>query len=318
MKLSIIIPVYNVEDYLNQCVASVINQTYKNLEIILVDDGSTDKCPQLCDTLAKKDSRIHVIHKKNGGLSSARNAGLDIATGDFIGFVDSDDWIEEGMYEKLLGGFLDDSVGITSCDIMAVRDGVIYPYNKNWMHNEDSMFSFEEFAAKLLSTEANFTVCSKLFRKELIHSVRFREGRLNEDSLFIFDVSKRIVKYRWIMREISFAGYYYRQRGGSICNTDSYSLDIAAIENYEGMAIEASVYDKQLANVLMDYRNKRLYAILLHTRRKQGMKPLFSELVTKLSNISTLRFIRHNKLRGRAILTFLVMKYFPLYYKKSF
>ena len=92
--ISVIIPIYNVEAYLDECIASVIAQTYSNLEIILVDDGSPDNCPQMCDEWAAKDSRIRVIHKENGGLSDARNAGIDIATGEYIAFVDSDDWIE--------------------------------------------------------------------------------------------------------------------------------------------------------------------------------------------------------------------------------
>ena len=97
--ISIIIPVYNVEKYLERCVKSVINQTYKNLEIILVDDGAKDNSGKMCDELSKLDSRIKVIHKENGGLSDARNFGLKIATGDYIGFVDSDDYIADDMYE---------------------------------------------------------------------------------------------------------------------------------------------------------------------------------------------------------------------------
>ena len=97
-KISVIIPVYNVSQYLHRCVDSVINQTYSDLEIILVDDGSPDDCPIICDEYSKKDARVKVIHKPNGGLSSARNAGLDIATGEYVGFVDSDDWIEEDTF----------------------------------------------------------------------------------------------------------------------------------------------------------------------------------------------------------------------------
>ena len=100
-KTSVIVPIYKVEEYLHRCIDSIINQTYTNLEIILVDDGSPDNCPMICDEYAKKDSRIRVIHKKNGGLSDARNAGLEIATGEYIGFVDSDDWIHKDMYHIL-------------------------------------------------------------------------------------------------------------------------------------------------------------------------------------------------------------------------
>ena len=101
--ISIIIPVYKTEPYLRKCVDSVLAQTYTNLEVILVDDGSPDDCGKICDEYAAKDSRVKVIHKENGGLSSARNCGLDVATGKYIGFVDSDDWIDPDMYETLLG-----------------------------------------------------------------------------------------------------------------------------------------------------------------------------------------------------------------------
>lgn len=105
--ISVIVPVYNAEKYLDRCVESIVAQTYKNLEIILVDDGSTDNSPAICDAWAKKDSRIRVIHKKNGGVSSARNAGLDACTGDYIGFADADDWMEPDMYEVLIGNAKD-------------------------------------------------------------------------------------------------------------------------------------------------------------------------------------------------------------------
>ena len=100
--ISIIVPIYNVEKYIHKCIESIINQTYKNLEIILVDDGSPDNCGNICEEYAKNDSRIKVIHKENNGLSSARNAGLEICKGDYIGFVDSDDYIELNMYEVLI------------------------------------------------------------------------------------------------------------------------------------------------------------------------------------------------------------------------
>ena len=100
--ISIIVPVYRTEKYLDRCVESIVNQTYKNLEIILVDDGSPDDCPKMCDEWAKKDKRIKVIHKENGGVSSARNIGIKSAKGKYIGFVDSDDYIEKEMYESLI------------------------------------------------------------------------------------------------------------------------------------------------------------------------------------------------------------------------
>lgn len=116
MKLvSVIVPVYNVEKYLNQCLDSIINQSYKYLEIILVDDGSTDRCGSICDEYAKKDYRVHVIHKKNAGLGMARNSGLEIATGDFVVYVDSDDWLEIDMIEKLLTAIIQENADFSVC-----------------------------------------------------------------------------------------------------------------------------------------------------------------------------------------------------------
>ena len=119
--ISVIIPVYNVERYLDECIKSIVNQTYENLEIILVDDGSPDNCPRMCDDWAKKDERIRVIHKENGGLASARNAGMNICTGEYISFVDSDDWMELNAYESLLKYF-DDKTDIVKFDMIRNAD----------------------------------------------------------------------------------------------------------------------------------------------------------------------------------------------------
>ena len=120
-KISVIVPVYKTEGLLDRCVESIVGQTYKNLEIILVDDGSPDNCPAMCDEWAEKDSRIRVIHKENGGVSSARNAALDIATGDYIGFVDSDDWIEPEMYASLIRKISESGKNIALCSYYAVE-----------------------------------------------------------------------------------------------------------------------------------------------------------------------------------------------------
>ena len=120
--ISIIVPVYNVEKYLEKCVNSIVNQTYKNLEIILVDDGATDSSGKLCDKLAKIDNRIKVYHKENGGLSDARNYGVERATGDYIGFVDSDDYIDSEMYGKLYEAIKKENVDVAECNLK-----IIYP-----------------------------------------------------------------------------------------------------------------------------------------------------------------------------------------------
>ena len=121
-KISVIVPIYKVEQYLNRCVESIVNQTYKNLEIILVDDGSPDLCPKICDEWAEKDSRIVVIHKENSGLSDARNAGLKVATGGYVAFVDSDDIINPFYVEYLYKAICDNDAQISACDLKNFYD----------------------------------------------------------------------------------------------------------------------------------------------------------------------------------------------------
>ena len=126
--ISIIVPVYNVEQYLEKCVCSIINQTYKNLEIILVDDGATDSSGNMCDELAKSDNRIKVYHKENGGLSDARNYGVERATGEYIGFVDSDDYIDSEMYEKLYEAIKKEDVDVAECNFRFIYSNRITNY----------------------------------------------------------------------------------------------------------------------------------------------------------------------------------------------
>lgn len=135
--ISVIVPVYKVEKYLHRCVDSIINQTYKNLEIILVDDGSPDNCPKICDEYAQKDQRIKVIHKKNAGISEARNAGLEIAQGEFVAFVDSDDYIDSTMYEKMLLLAQKEKNDLVLCGFKKVsEDGKIENFNEKIMQEE--------------------------------------------------------------------------------------------------------------------------------------------------------------------------------------
>ena len=119
-KVSILVPIYNVEKYLSRCIESVLSQDFRDYELILVDDGSPDRCPQICDEYAKKDSRIKVIHKKNGGLSDARNIGLDIATGEYVMFIDSDDFVDIDMMESMMNNMIDNNVDLVVCNIKYV------------------------------------------------------------------------------------------------------------------------------------------------------------------------------------------------------
>lgn len=196
--ISVIVPIYKVEAYLRQCLDTIVGQTYKNLEIILIDDGSPDKCPQICDEYAGKDNRIRVIHQKNGGLSAARNAGLDIATGDYIAFVDSDDWVELNMYETLLANITNTNADIVTC-------GIYYNfpnYEVGSSVNDEVTVEYSNEAAIALIPDVNanirFEVWNKIFRRSLIAGLRFKEGQIYEDVFFdrhVFMRSKKIVRF---------------------------------------------------------------------------------------------------------------------------
>ncbi len=207
--ISVIIPIYNVEKYLDKCVESVVSQTYKNLEVILVDDGSPDNCPAMCDEWAKKDSRIKVLHKQNGGLSSSRNAGLSVATGDYIGFVDSDDYIAQDMYEKLLQLCKGPNVLANSHFARVTEEGSLSL--PNTPHKSGGEITAEEYLEELLLHIGDVSVCTKLFHKDIIGSARFDENKLNEDLLFILEIVSKIDKVVFSDK----IGYYYLSRRGS-------------------------------------------------------------------------------------------------------
>ena len=220
--ISVIIPVYKVEKYLDKCVQSVVDQTYKNLEIILVDDGSPDGCPEICDKWAKKDSRIKVIHKKNEGASSARNVGLDIATGEYIGFVDSDDYIDTTMYEKLLNKAKEEDADMTMC-----RFFYTYEDGKNIKLDEvniekcnekkfiDYMFVNPVEVNKIDKIEVNYVMCvmwRNLYRKKILENIKFDETVLLEDPIYQCEVLKKHPKIALVNDYL----YYYLQREGSL------------------------------------------------------------------------------------------------------
>ena len=211
-KISVIVPVYNVEKYLNKCIESIVNQTYRNLEIILVDDGSPDNCPQMCDEWAKKDDRIIVIHKENGGLSDARNKGLDIATGEYIGFVDSDDWIDLDLYECFVSKFKKNNASIIACNVVKVYEDKI---EKNINEVKKEVYNVEEALNELIHGRTfRAVVWNKLYHKNTINKIRFPYGKTHEDEFFTYKVLSNANKLIYVPNKF----YYYRQRSGSIMN----------------------------------------------------------------------------------------------------
>jgi glycosyltransferase involved in cell wall biosynthesis len=211
--ISVIIPVYNVEKYLKRCVDSVLNQTYKNIEVILVDDGSPDGCPAICDEYAVRDSRVTVLHKYNGGLSSARNEALNShPKGDFVTFVDSDDWIELDTYEYCVH-LLNQNIGtdVVQFDSTAINDH--YQKKRNPKEILRIYKGKDILQHYLFSTtkSSGYSVCRCLFSSHLIGNLRFREGKINEDIDWKYQVLERSHK----MIDSNQIKYFYYQSGES-------------------------------------------------------------------------------------------------------
>ena len=242
--LSIIVPVYDVERYLPKCMDSILAQTFTDFELILVDDGSPDNCPALCDAAAAKDARIRVIHQKNGGLSAARNAGLDAARGAWIGFVDSDDYIAPEMYEAMYHAVQSTGADLALCDYAEV-DETGAPCQSMHIRLEKKDFTGRD----LLKNATDSTIqpaWNKLYRRDVFAQLRYPEGKLNEDLFLIPEICLNTQKAVVVPKAL----YYYVQRGGSIMsgNKTLRHFDAAeAAQRYWDCLVENAAYDA-LAN----------------------------------------------------------------------
>lgn len=228
--ISVVVPVYKVEPYLEKCVESILAQTYSNLEIILVDDGSPDNCGKICDNFKQKDPRVCVIHKSNGGLSSARNAGIEIAHGEYIGFVDSDDTIEPYMYEKLYHAIERDNTELAVCAVNYVyEDGKIL---KKPGLGKDAIFNFSEAMIEMnLHRMFDMATWSKLYHRNLYDDLRFPIGKLSEDYYVMFRILDRAQRVSYVDTRC----YNYLQRKNSVTRSNKINHDheYAALEQME-------------------------------------------------------------------------------------
>ena len=301
-KISIIVPVYNVEAYLERCVESILKQTYTNLEILLVNDGSTDKSGELCDKLALRDHRIRVIHKENGGLSDARNRGIDEANSNLIGFIDSDDYIDEDMYEILYRQMVASKADLSMCghyDVYHQIPEKQVAEIKTWeLMPEEAIKMVME--AKILSV----TAVNKLYKKALFEQLRFRIGKIAEDAFIMVDLIHQCSK----IVATNEKKYYYVHRENSI-TTQKFSLKfLNVIEAYEQNAkiisenypdlydvaimrlnwayfyvldrllVDNDFKDKVLEDRLISYLKKNKKSILMDSRFTRARKMSFLAL----------------------------------------
>lgn len=230
-QVSVIIPVYNVKEYLDECVETVVNQTYQNLEIILVDDESTDCSGQMCEAWAQKDPRIKVIHQKNQGLSGARNAGIDVCTGEWITFIDSDDIVAKTYVEELLElarntganlaqgrqiGFSTHSEGRAPIEFSQLNDEIERAENR---HGQDNIW-FGDSKSYMLSSEYQTMAWGKLYKRELFQNERFPVGKLHEDNAIVYRIAYEAKTVAYTKRDL----YGYRRRNNSIMGEAGYNL----------------------------------------------------------------------------------------------
>lgn len=209
--ISVIIPVYNVEKYLNKCITSVVEQTYKNLEIIIVDDGSTDQSPEICDEWKKRDSRIQVVHSSNGGAGKARNTALDMATGDYVTFVDSDDYIAPQMYQVLLEQFYD-GIGIVECNYSMVYDDSEEFKEERKIYKIHTYSAMEAMYENINDHIFRQLIWNKMYRKDVIKGIYFPTGKKIDDEFWTYQAIGNASKLIYMDQKL----YAYRQQEQSV------------------------------------------------------------------------------------------------------
>ena len=291
--ISVIVPVYKVERFLDRCVSSIVDQSYRNLDIILVDDGSPDGSPAMCDAWAEKDARIRVLHKANGGLSDARNAGMAIAVGEYLSFIDSDDWIAPEMLERLSAALERDDSDIAACAVeMVWEDGspsrLLTVREERILEREDAEKALLE--EKLLKQP----VWYKLYRRKIVADLPFPAGKYHEDVFWSYQAVGRARR----VSLVDYVGYFYFQRRGSIMG-EGYSLKrLDAVEGLAQCAADmreivpqledqariklafACIYHGQLAlRYLAPEERKRAFAVLCKVHRSNPISALPGDAV---------------------------------------
>ena len=226
--ISVIVPVFNVEKYLERCVETIVNQTYKNLEIILVNDGSTDNSGELCDELARRDDRIKVVHKENGGLSDARNNGERESTGEYVIFIDSDDYIHHEMLNTLYNQIVEKNADVSICGVMNVYSNSETPQCSDI--NMDFVCDKEGFLKEyLIGEKIPGSICNKLLKKSIADKLEFPVGKIYEDAFYHYDLINYADKYAVSTKPY----YYYFHRGDSITTKPYAEKDLAYIDIYQ-------------------------------------------------------------------------------------
>lgn len=310
--VTIVVPIYNVEKFLSRCVDSILNQTYEHLEIILVDDGSTDNSSVICDEYKKNNERIKVIHKPNGGLSDARNAGLNIATGKYVAFIDSDDYITVDAIEDMLFKLKENNAQIAVCNMIRFFDN-----EKNepfYKPTENAIVLNENDRFQTLNQPS---VCNKLFLSELFKNIRFPKGKFYEDT-FVYH------KLAYLSKSIVLTGkdsYWYFLRENSILGSqklsDKYFDFIEAVYERTKFLYNKKVYDYSLEAFFSLYASvSKAYKSI---PKNESNKTKFREAFREYNELYDL-FIKDNHftISIKQKIRFLLLRKFPLIHKRIY
>ncbi|MGL5150607.1 MAG: glycosyltransferase family 2 protein [Clostridium sp.] len=305
-EISIIVPVYKVEKYLRRCIDSILAQTFKNFELILIDDGSPDNCGKICDEYAEEDERVVVIHKENGGQSSARNLGLDIAKGKYIGFVDSDDWIEPDMYETLYNLILKSNKDIANIGFSFITENIYKNFSKHCEMYLNTDKAIEELIKHKLY--GNY-FWANLFKSSLINKFRFKEGIIFEDidlMYKIIHVSNGVItlgesKYNYLQREDSTVGEVSKKLTIDFTNV-LYERKNFLNEKYK----EIYTKNKNIINENLIYQSQRYINYFIKNELKSNNFKDFYKCIKILNSCFWFNlFSKNNNLKEKIVLIIL-------------
>ena len=308
-EISIIVPVYKVEKYLNECIDSILAQTFTDFELILVDDGSPDNCPALCDAAAEKDSRVRVIHQQNKGLSGARNAGIDIARGNWLGFVDSDDMIDQTFYEKMHDAVIKTNAEMAVCDMLGIDiRSHRCPFQYKLVKNE--VLSNEEAISRMRLTPFEHAT-TKLYSKNIFSMLRYPEGKNYEDAYTAPAIYESVTHVACVGEQL----YHYRINPEGIMNRKVDIKNLDEIEANYGL-FECALKHGKTDILLFEYTlmRKMLRRVEKHLSPEERQSVRMQETL-KIMEKARAQMKRHNAITLKARLETLLYEISPqLYY----
>lgn len=315
-KISIIVPVYNVEKYVRKCLESIIHQTYKNIEIIIIDDGSTDNSLKICKEFEKKDKRIIVIHQENQGLSASRNNGIKLATGDYIGFIDSDDIVSPYMYEYLYKSIIKNKSDISSCQFSAFYEGEEPNFTNEYY---DISYTSKEALIELIKDkEITSHAVDKLYKKELFNEIEYPIGKKFEDINTTYKLFQKSKKISFVKCDL----YGYLQRDGSITRQYKISTTLdfinAVNERYENLynnLEELNIYlDMNRVNSILRYFLDIVEHKKIEVLKNKKLKEVLNKEINFGKKIFTKEVRKINRKKRNLLLRILFINKYLFYY----